>query len=75
MHKGHFAGCAIALLAALGFIAISGASSSSLVLLVAVLACPLAMVLAMKFLMGDAHSHRDSGHSDTEVLADTGRSL
>lgn len=75
MHKGHFAGCAIALLAALGFIAISGASSSSLVLLVVVLACPLAMVLAMKFLMGDAHSHQNAGHSDTEALADTNRPL
>jgi len=55
MHKGHLVGCGIGIAIALGFVAITGASSRSVELLVIVLVCPLAMVIAMKFLMGNAH--------------------
>lgn len=66
MHKGHFAGCGIALVLALGFVAFTGGSAGGLGVLVAVLACPIAMVVAMKFLMGD----RREGHHEPAAMSD-----
>ena len=64
MHKGHLVGCGIGIVVALSFVAISGASMRSLGFLVPTLACPLAMIIAMKFLMGGtqrgAHHHGES---------------
>ncbi|HET9443470.1 MAG TPA: hypothetical protein VFO65_09105 [Acidimicrobiales bacterium] len=56
MHRGHLAGCAVGIALALGYVALSGASAGGLGLLVAALACPLAMVVAMRFLMGGRHA-------------------
>lgn len=81
MHKGHLAGCAVGIVLALGFVAITRGSAGGLGLLVAALACPIAMVVAMKFLMGgrqacghdhhghdqhDAHAARAAAHEEAE---------
>lgn len=58
MHKSHFAGCAVAILLVVGYLAVTGVSPTGITLLVAVLACPIAMVVAMKLLMG-SHSKDD----------------
>lgn len=52
MHKGHMAGCVIAIGLALALFATTGGSIGGLGLLLAVLICPLAMGGAMWFLMG-----------------------
>lgn len=63
MHKGHMAGCVIAIGLALVLFATTGGSIGGLGLLLAVLICPLTMGAAMWFLMGSqrrtdhAHSH------------------
>lgn len=63
MHKGHLVGCAVGIVLALAFVAFTGGSAGGLGLLVAALACPLAMVVAMKLLMGDQHA---GGHHHTD---------
>ena len=67
MHKGHLAGCAVGIVLALAFVAFTGGSAGGLGVLVAALACPLAMVVAMKFLMGGQHErdHSDHAHQAT----------
>lgn len=57
MHKTHFIGCGAALLSAVVLIALTGGSTGGYGLLLAVLACPIAMVLAMKILTADGHHH------------------
>ena len=57
MHKGHLAGCAIGFLVALALVAITGGSAGSAGFLVATLLCPIAMVIAMRFLMGGSGHH------------------
>lgn len=59
MHKGHLAGCAVGIVLALGFVALTGGSAGGLGLLVAAVACPIAMVVAMKFLMGGQTTHHE----------------
>lgn len=63
MHKGHDTVCAIGIALALGFLLLTGGSAGGLGLLVAALACPIAMVVAMKFLMGDQHTN-DHAHGN-----------
>lgn len=58
MRKGHLVGCGIAIVLVLGFLAFTGGSSAGLGLLVVALACPVAMVVAMKFLMGGQHTEQ-----------------
>ena len=60
MHKGHLAGCAVGITLALAFVAFTGGSAGGFGLLVASLVCPIAMVVAMKFLMGDHRAHDGS---------------
>lgn len=73
MHKGHLAGCAVGIVLALGFVAITRGSAGGLGLLVAALACPIAMVVAMKFLMGgrQACGHDHHGHEHRDARATT----
>lgn len=52
MHKGHLAGCAIAIGLALVLLATTGGSIGGLGLLLAVLICPITMGAVMWFLMG-----------------------
>lgn len=66
MHKGHFAGCALALVFALGFLAFTGGSAGGIGVLIAVLACPITMILAMRFLMG-GHDTNHHGTVDRPV--------
>ena len=60
-HYGHLAACAVAVVVALGFVAVTGGSAGGLGVLVAALACPVAMVVAMKLLMGDRSGHHHPG--------------
>lgn len=66
MHKGHLVGCGIGIAIGLAFVGITGGSARSLGFLVSTLICPVAMIIAMKFLMGsthrDAHHHSEPGH-------------
>lgn len=48
MHSSHLAVCAVAIVGALGFVALTDTSA---VLFLAVLACPIAMIVGMKVLM------------------------
>lgn len=71
MHKGHFAFCAVGLVAALGVLALTGGSAGGVGLIVAALVCPLAMVLAMGILVGrdrpsETRSERDDSTPVTE---------
>lgn len=63
MHKSHLVGCAIGIALALVVVGLSGGSAGSLGVLVAALACPLAMVVAMWALM------RHGEHGDAEPVA------
>lgn len=64
MHKGHLLGCAIGLATAVALMTMAGATPSSWGVLVAVLACPIAMVVAMRVLMG-GHDHGTTGEDRT----------
>lgn len=57
MRKGHLTGCAVGVVLALSLVTFTGGSASGLGLLVAALACPIAMVVAMKVLMGGHAGH------------------
>lgn len=67
MHKGHLVGCGIGIAIGLIFVGITGGSARSLGFLVSTLVCPIAMIIAMKFLMGSAqhgaHHHCEQGHA------------
>ena len=52
MHARHLVGCAVAIGLALALVVLTGGSIGGVGLLVAALACPIAMVLAMKLIMG-----------------------
>ena len=64
VHRSHLTVCAIGVALAAAFVAVTGASAGSLGLLVAALACPVAMGAAMWLLMGgsrrDVPAHRDA---------------
>lgn len=64
MHKGHMAGCVIAIGLALVLVTTTG-GSIGLGLLLAVLICPITMVAVMWFLMG---SQRRAGTSPSDEL-------
>lgn len=66
MHKGHLAGCAVGIALALGFVAFTGGSAGGLGVLVAALACPIAMVVAMKLLIGGHHAGHDRHDATAE---------
>lgn len=57
MHRSHLKLCAVGLLLALGYLALTGGSAGGVGLLIAALICPLAMVLAMTVLMGHGTGH------------------
>jgi high-affinity Fe2+/Pb2+ permease len=61
MHKGHLTTCGLMLAVAVGFLILTGGSTSGLGLVVVALVCPLAMIVAMKLLMGD---QRADGHHE-----------
>ena len=71
MHRGHLVGCAVGVALALGYVALTGGSAGGLGVLVAALACPLAMVVAMRFLMGGGHA--GCGHGAHDHAGGTGR--
>lgn len=52
MSARHLLGCAAAVLASVAVIAVLAPSASTLALIAVFLLCPLAMVIAMKLLMG-----------------------
>lgn len=52
LHRGHLAACAVAIVVAVGFLVATGGSAGGIGLLVAALACPIAMIVAMRLLMG-----------------------
>lgn len=66
MHRSHFAGCALTIVIALGFVAFTGGSAGGLGVLVAALACPIAMIVAMKFLMGGQHANCAHAHQPAD---------
>lgn len=55
MHKNHFIGCGFGIAIALAFVAFSGGSAGGLGILAAALVCPIVMIGAMYFLMGNPH--------------------
>lgn len=66
VHRGHLLGCAVGIALALGFVAMTGGSAGGLGVLVAALACPIAMVVAMRFLMGNPrHDHAARAEEQT----------
>ncbi len=67
MHKGHLGFCLIGIVVALTYLVLSGGSPGGAGLLVAALACPLAMVIAMRFLMGANTTDRSPGHDAAHV--------
>ena len=64
---GHLVGCAVGIALALAVVAVTGGSAGGLGVLVAALACPLAMVVAMRLLMGDQPDHRHCAHGPAEA--------
>lgn len=79
MHKSHLVGCAIGLVVAVGFVAISGPSVGGLGFVVVALICPLSMIIAMKLLMGSARQgardhapHEHSLEGSASVKAERG---
>lgn len=68
MRRSHMRFCGIALIAALGYLVLTGGSAGGYGLLIAVLVCPLAMILAMTVLMGHDNSRQpDPGRIDEPV--------
>ncbi|HET7489741.1 MAG TPA: hypothetical protein VFJ85_17575 [Acidimicrobiales bacterium] len=58
MHRSHLVGCGVGIALALVIVALSGGSAGSLGVLGAALICPIVMVGAMWFLMGDRGSRK-----------------
>lgn len=68
MHRSHMGICGVALAAALGYLVLAGGSAGGYGLLIAVLVCPLAMILAMTVLMGHHNDRQPSaGHADEPI--------
>lgn len=68
MHRSHLPLCGFGLVAALGYLIVTGGSAGGVGLLIAALVCPLAMIVAMSVLMG--HASRDTGAARAEDPAD-----
>lgn len=75
MHKNHLAGCAIGVVLTLTVVVFTGGSAGGLGVLAGALWCPIAMIVAMKFLMGPSHGGHDHTvtSTPTEHAADPGR--
>ena len=66
MRKNHLIGCGAGIALALGFVLLTGAAPAGLALLVVALVCPIAMVVAMKLLMGGAgHTEHRTAEATT----------
>lgn len=65
VHRGHLWMCALGLVAALGYVALSGGSPGGIGIVVAALVCPIAMLLAMKLLMGGDRREHDAAPVDS----------
>ncbi|HLF40072.1 MAG TPA: hypothetical protein VI854_01230 [Acidimicrobiia bacterium] len=72
MPAGHVTACAAGLVIALTAVAITGGSAGSLGVLVAALACPIAVVLAMRLLMGDGGVRHHGGRAGATASQETG---
>lgn len=66
MHRSHLALCGTGLLLALAYLVLSGGSAGGVGLLIAALACPLAMVIAMSVLMRHGTSTPTGEHRTDE---------
>ena len=64
MHHSHLRLCGIGLILALGYLALTGGSAGGFGLLIAVLVCPLAVIVAMTVLMGNGTKQPTSERSD-----------
>ena len=64
MHRSHLRLCGIGLVLALGYLALTGGSAGGVGLLIAVLVCPLAMIVAMTLLMGNGTQQPIAERSD-----------
>lgn len=67
MHRSHLRLCGLGLVLALGYLVVTGGSAGGVGLLIAVLVCPLAMVVAMTVLMRSGS--RGSGVDDADTPA------
>ena len=67
MRKNHLIGCGAGIALALGFVLLTGAAPARLALLVVALVCPIAMVVAMKLLMGGADHTDHTEHRTAEA--------
>lgn len=66
MHRSHLRLCGIGLVLALGYLVLTGGSAGGVGLLIAVLVCPLAMIVAMTVLMGGGtQQQRTADRTDT----------
>jgi hypothetical protein len=66
MHRSHLRLCGIGLVLALGYLVLTGGSAGGVGLLIAVLVCPLAMIVAMTVLMGGGRQQqRTADRTDT----------
>ena len=63
VHKGHLIGCLAGIALALALVAVTGGSAGGLGVLVVALACPVAVVVAVKLLMGDQRPEREHERS------------
>jgi len=64
MHRSHLRLCGIGLVLALGYLVLTGGSAGGVGLLIAVLVCPLAMIVAMTVLMGGGTQQRTADRTD-----------
>jgi TRAP-type C4-dicarboxylate transport system permease large subunit len=68
MHRQHLVGCGIGIAIALVVVVLSGGSGGSIGVLFAALICPVVMLGAMWFLMGN---NRDDRTAATRAASDT----
>jgi uncharacterized membrane protein YdfJ with MMPL/SSD domain len=64
MHRSHLRLCGIGLVLALGYLVLAGGSAVGVGLLIAVLVCPLAMIVAMTVLMGNGTQQPTADRTD-----------
>lgn len=64
MHRSHLRLCGIGLVLALGYLVLTGGSAGGVGLLIAVLVCPLAMIVAMSVLMGSGTPQPTADRTD-----------
>jgi len=67
MHRSHLRLCGFGLVLALGYLVLTGGSAGGVGLLIAVLLCPLAMVVAMTVLMGGGTQQRAADRTDAPI--------